>query len=425
MHILLIHQYFLRPGEGGGPRFNELARRWSAAGHQVTVLAGQVHYATGFKPEAERARLVVEHHHDGARVLRVFTPATFRRSMLDRALAFGAFGLSAIAAAEATIDWKTVDVVLASSPSLIVALPALWSRVVRGLPVVFEVRDLWPESAITTGVISQSGLTARALYALEAQMCHRATWINAVTPAIGADLVERSLARADRLSIIPNGADLTLFDRPLPPRHELRARLGWADDECVALYTGAHGLANGLDQLIDLAALAKTRAPKLRIVALGDGPERDRLIARTRSASPPLDNLQWCPPVPREDVPAWLDAADVGLVILRDVPTFRTVYPNKLFDIMAAARPVVSNVLGDAQTLLNEAEAGLTVAPEDPLALLHALITLADDPIERQRMGDRGRALVRARFSRARAADHYLEIMRALTHERARRGVHG
>lgn len=411
MHLLIIHQYFLRPGEGGGARFNELSRRWADAGHQVTVLAGQVHYATGFKPEAERARLVVTHHHDGARVLRAFTPGTFRRSMLDRALALGAFGLSAIAAAEVAVDWDSVDVVLASSPSLIVAVPALWARVVRGLPVIFEVRDLWPESAITTGVIGPSGLSARALYALEAQMCRRASWINAVTPAIAADLLRRGLATSDRLSVIPNGADLELFARPLPPRQHTRARLGWADDELIALYVGAHGLANHLDQLIELAHLASTRAPGLRIVALGDGPERAGLIARTPPHLLQSGALTWHPPVPREAIPQWLDAADVGLVVLRDVPTFRTVYPNKLFDVMAAGRPLVSNVLGDAQALIADADAGLTVPPEDPHAMLTALLTLRDDPARREAMGERGRAFVRERFSREVAASRYLEVM--------------
>lgn len=394
MKILVIHQYYLRDGDSGGGRFNELARWWRRAGHEVTVIAGQVHYASG-----ERGgRGWVERE---VGVSRVWTPDTWRAGFLGRAAAMTGWSLAATL--EALRLARDADVIIASSPSLMAALPGMIAAGAHRKPWIFEVRDLWPESAVTMGVLRADSAATRALYMLEAAACHAATRVCAVTPAIAADIAARGLAPAARIATIPNGAELELFE-PGPADDTL----GWGD-RFVALYLGAHGLANGLDQLIDAAALLAAR-PDVMIVAMGAGPERAGLIAETarRGLS---DQLVWLPAVPREQVARYLRSAGCALVVLRGAPTFRTVYPNKLFDAMACARPVVSNVAGAAAALVAEARAGLNVAPEDPAALASAITWLADHRDEAAQMGHDGRAYVASRFAREQLARDYLDLL--------------
>jgi glycosyltransferase involved in cell wall biosynthesis len=325
-------------------------------------------------------------------------------------------GWAAGASALALRLGRWADVVVASSPSLLAALPGMAAGVV-GKPWVFEVRDLWPESAVAMGVLAPDGLLTRVLYGLEAAACGGAARVVAVTPAIGADLVRRGLVAGERVAVIPNGADLELLS-PGEPEEALMEELGWSG-RFVALYLGAHGLANGLDQLID-AAEALGEREDILIVAMGDGPERGRLIEETarRGLS---KRLHWLPSVPRGEVVRYLRGAGCGLAVLRGASTFRTVYPNKLFDAMACGKPVVCNIEGAAAELVREASGGLCVEPEAPEALAGAICWLADHRDEAARMGQDGLRHVRERFSRERLARAYLELLNQVFAE-SRRG---
>ncbi|MEM1348556.1 MAG: glycosyltransferase family 4 protein [Myxococcota bacterium] len=350
MHIVLIHQYFLGPGQGGASRFNTMVDVWRAEGCDVTVVAGQVHYASGARTGS--ARSFEERTPGGARVLRVFTPDTWRASMAGRALSFVGFAASASAA---LLTLSGVDVVVATSPSLLAWVPGVLATWARGWPLVVDVRDLWPESAVSMGVLKERSAVTRALYALEAWSYASAERIVTVTPAMRLDIIGRGLARRADVEVITNGAEPRMLE--VPGASELasvRRRHGWGD-RFVVLYAGAHGLANGLDQWIDAAE--HTRGDeRILWVAIGDGPERPRLIARSERMA--LTNVQWLPAVSRDEIPAYIHAADAGAVVLRDVPTFRTVYPNKLFDTMAAGKPVVCAVAGAAAELVSVSGSG-------------------------------------------------------------------
>ena len=410
MKILVVHQYYLAPGQPGGSRFNEFARLWTARGHDVTVIAGTLNYATGEQAPGTGRGGVVERDEDGIHVWRCHVPATYNRGYIGRMWAFFGFTASACWAA---IRARRPDVVIATSPPLTAAIPGFVAARMRWRPVpwVFEVRDLWPESAITTGVLSERSLLTRLLYQLERFACRHADRVNVLTPAFAEDLRQRGLVEDERLMFVPNGADVEAFT-PGPRDNDARRELGWGD-RFVALYAGAHGRANALDQLLDAAEQLRARTDIL-IALVGDGPERVRLQGEALERK--LSNLQFIGAVSKDRMPALVAAADSGLAVLQNNPTFRTVYPNKVFDYMACARPTVLAIDGVARRLVcEEARAGLFAEPENGRAIADAIARLADCPEEAEALGRNGREWVVANAARPALADKYLRALEALT----------
>ena len=404
MKILIIHQYFLAPGEPGGSRFNEFARLWRERGHDVTVICGSLNYTTSSVPAHLRGRWTWHGVEEGTDVWRCYVPASYNRGYLGRMWAFFGFTLSSLTAVLRT---KRPDVIIATSPPLTTGptgwLASCWHRV----PWVFEMRDLWPESAITTGVISRGSLLARLLFAIERFSSARADRINVLTPAFQADIIERGLADASKISFVPNGADLDAFT-PGSRENEVRRRHSWGS-RFVALYAGAHGRANALMQLVDAANVLRDR-PDILIVTVGDGPERLRCEARAKELG--LSNIEFIGARPKAEMPDYVRACDAGLAVLQNNPTFRTVYPNKVFDYMATERPTVLAIDGVARTLVcSDADAGVFAEPENGAAIAAEITRLAGDPNLCQRLGQNGRAWVTANASRHALADKYLALL--------------
>ncbi len=417
VRILVIHQYYLRPGQAGGSRFNAMARMWAAAGHEVTVIAGSVDHATGRPLPGLAGRWTTRERDGDVVVWRCHIPATYGYGYAGRSLGFLGFIFSACTAA---LQADAPDVVIATSPPLVTPFPGWLAARTRGVPWVFEVRDLWPESAVTTGVLSARGLVTRALYRVERWACRSAATVAVLTPAFRDDLVARGLAPTDRIAFMPNAADLDRF-RPAPREGAMRRELGWGD-RFVVLYAGAHGRANALGQLLDAAERLRDR-PDVLIATVGDGPERAGLEAEARRRG--LGNIVFHGPQPKERMPEVIPACDVGAAVLQDNPTFRTVYPNKVFDYMACARPILLAIDGVARELVcAQAQAGLFASPEDGTALAGAIRALADDPAGCAAMGARGRRWVEANATREAVAARYLELLERLVAEaRARRAV--
>ena len=416
MKILIVHQHYLMPGQPGGSRYNELARLWSEAGHDVTVVAGNVNYNTGERPATYQGTWTYRERDGAVDVWRCHVPRSYGRSYLGRMWAFLGFTASA---ATAALRAGRHDVVIGTSPPLVVVVPALLASRLRRrrIPWVFEVRDLWPESAITTGVLSKESPLTRLLFAMERIACRDAAAINVLTPAFREDLLQRGLADDGKIVFVPNGADLSMFS-PGPRDNEARAGLGWGD-RFVVMYAGAHGRANALTQLIDTAERLRGR-PDVLIACVGDGPERAELVVE--AARRGLTNISFHGPQPKERMPAIVNAADAGCAVLQNNPTFRGVYPNKVFDYMACARPTVLGIDGVARKLVcDEAQAGVFGEPENPDSLAAAILRLADAPEAARAMGERGRAWVTANASREALAERYLGILERLAVDGAAR----
>ncbi len=405
MKILIVHQYFLGREDAGGSRWNEFSRFFAEAGHEVTILAGTVHYATGRKGAKYKGRFVVrETESPRVTVLRCHVSESYNKSFLGRAWAYFSFAFSATVAG--VLKAERPDVIIATSPPLTVASTMVWLNRLYRRPTVFEVRDLWPESAVDTGVLT-SGPLIKLLYRLEAKAYRKADWINVLTPAFEEALIERKGVPASKISMIPNGADLALME-PGPPDNHVRRELGLCDHFVVS-YFGAHGRANRLGQLLDAAELLKERDPEVRIMLVGDGMEKPQLKQTAREKG--LDNVLFVDSVPKAEVKHYINASDVCTAVLMANETFRTVYPNKVFDYMSCARPILIGIDGVARRLVEDAGAGLFVEPENPEQFVDGVLTLKHDADLRQRMGAQGREYAAEHYSREGMAQKYLDVL--------------
>jgi glycosyltransferase involved in cell wall biosynthesis len=385
-----------------------MSRRLIRAGHRVTMICGQ--YAAGDRAEETVGR-VSESAVDGIRVLRVAEPYGNPMSFGRRLLAFGRFARTATK----LVGRLDADLVFATSTPLSVGIPGMKGARRLGVPFVFEVRDLWPELAIALNVLKNPALVWYARR-LERRIYRAADRIIALAPGI-RDGICATGYRVDRVDLIPNCADLELFR----PSDELPAdeRFGAASDLRL-VFTGAHGLANGLDAVLDAAAELKRRGEKgVRFVLIGQGGLKDRLMERGRREG--LDSLvSWVDSVPKEELARILPRMDVGMMILKNVAAFYYgTSPNKFFDYLACGLPVLNNYPGWVAGLIEKHECGVVVPPDDAAAFADAVVHLRDHRDELPEMGRRARKLGEERFSRDRLADQFVAVL-----ERAH-GAHG
>jgi glycosyltransferase involved in cell wall biosynthesis len=400
MRILYLSQYF--PPEMGAPaaRVHELSREWAALGHDVTVLTGFPHHPTGVIPEAYRGQWLRREVVDGVRVLRAPIYAAANKGVLRRSLSYGSYALSASLLGPLLAERP--DVLIATSPQFLTGLAGLWLSTALRVPFVFEVRDLWPRSIVEVGALAAGSPAVRALEALERLLYRRADHIVVVSPAFAPEIEKHGIPR-DRISVVTNGVDLGLFS----PRDKAQARRALRLPEgFVASYVGTHGMAHGLGTLLEAAARLKGRA---RFLLVGEGAEKAALKDRAHAMG--LDDVIFWDQRPRDEVAQVLAASDVCLVLLKGAPLFKTVIPSKLFEILGAGRPILTNVDGEARRLAEASGAGRFCPPDDAEALAAALDALARDPAELDRMGQRGRAWVAERYSRPALARQYLDVL--------------
>jgi glycosyltransferase involved in cell wall biosynthesis len=297
---------------------------------------------------------------------------------------------------------RRVDLVWGTSPPIFQG-PTAWALArLKRVPFLFEVRDLWPAFAVAVGVLKQP-LLIRLTECLERFLYRHADRVMVNSPGF----LEHVRARGARqVVLVPNGADTRMYD-PAADGTAFRRAHG-LEGRFVALYAGAHGMSNDLDIVLEAAACLRDR-PKIALVLLGDGKEKPSLVKR--AAELDLENLFFIPPVPKTGMPEALAGADACIAILKPVPMYTTVYPNKIFDYMAAGRPVVLAIGGVIQEVVEAAGAGIVVPPGDPAALAAAIRLLADDPETARAMGWNGRRCVEERFDRAALAVKLAELL--------------
>jgi glycosyltransferase involved in cell wall biosynthesis len=410
MKILYISQYF--PPEMGAPaaRAAELSQHWAALGHQVTVLTGFPNHPTGVIPAEFRVRfrrLAAREKMNGIDVLRTWLLPFPNRKAYERMLNYGSFCLSA---AIAGTFCSRPDLVIATSPQLLAGLSGWWIARCKGVPFVFEVRDLWPESLAAVGMGRENSALYRSLERISNFLYQQSDHVVVVTPAFEQYLMEHRGVARNKISVVENGVETQLFSprsstaAAADLRRELRL-----EGKFVVSYIGTLGLAHGLGTIISAAAELQDANPQVALLIVGEGAEKENLFALAQSHS--LRNLIFIPQQPREKIPAYIAASDVCLVPLKKADLFKTVIPTKMLEFMSCARPVILGVDGQARAILEEAGAGIVIEPENSAALAEAIRHLLAHPEKGRELGRRGREHILRRYSRGQTARNYIGVL--------------
>ena len=397
MHILLVHQNFAAIDEPGGTRHYEMARYLVRMGHQVTVVTSPVSYLTGSSGK-HRSNYVKQELQDGITILRAYTYPALHRSFFHRVISFSSFMVSSFITGARV---KSVDLVWGTSPPIFQGLSAWALAKLQTAPFLFEVRDLWPAFAVQVGVLRQP-LLIRASEWLERFLYRHAKRVIVNSPGF----IEHVKAHgASQVDLVPNGADLEMFD-PRADGAGFRKAHG-LEEKFVALYAGAHGMSNDLGVLLEAAARLKPN-PEIAIVLLGDGKEKTAL--QRQASEMGMDNVFFIPPVPKSEMAQALAGADACIAILKPIPLYATVYPNKVFDYMAAGRPVILAIGGVIREVIEQAGAGIPVTPGNPDEMTQAILSLANDPHRGKTMGLSGRLHLQNHFNRPALAQKLADI---------------
>lgn len=393
MKILYINQHFITTAGVGGTRQHDICRYLAERGHEITLLSG--YSASKGLPKPRRFSLWRVHHLDGFKVYVCNTPYSQEMSPQRRVFAFLQF---AFIATLIGLKERKIDLVFATSTPLTVTIPGLLVSKLRRKPYAFEARDLWPEDLVIGGRMKESSFIHRFFSFLEQATYRHARKVTVVSEGFHQRLLERGMD-ADKLNMIPLGADGDKF-KNATPNHRFfeERRLG---DKKLAIYTGAHGKANGLDQLLDAAEFLRHRND-IAIVLFGKGSEKSRLEATAKDRG--LTNLHFFAPVPIGELVTILAACDFGLIIFRQVQRPRPLTPNKFYDYCFSGIPSVVNFSGTTAEIVRREQIGLVSEPGCPEDLASTIEQLADRENERVEMGRRARALGWERYDRKRIA---------------------
>lgn len=402
MKVLYFHQHFSTPKGAAGIRSYEMARRLVSRGHQVTMVCGSYGGGntglTGSFTRGRRSGSV-----EGIEIIEFDLSYSNADGFIKRGMTFVKFALRSIGLAFT----QRYDVLFATTTPLTAGIPGILARWLRRKPFVFEVRDLWPELPREMGVITNP-LVLWAMGVLEWLSYRSAHRLIGLSPGIVEGIAKRGVAR-ERIAMIPNGCDLEIFspaqesDSPQPWRPE-----GVADTDLMAVFTGTHGMANGLDAVLDAAAMLKQRGRSdIKLVLVGQGRLKSELQASAEREG--LDNVVFHDPVDKTRLAGLMASADLGMQVLANVPAFYYgTSPNKFFDYIAAGLPVLNNYPGWLAEMVEEQRCGFAVPPDDATAFADALEQAAMDRTALEEMGRNAYALAGERFDRHRLADEFV-----------------
>ena len=406
MRILLLHQYFLEQDDPGGSRFNEMTRVWVDEGHQVTVIAGMMHYSGSEKRPEYKGKYFVKKEQNGVQVIRCHVSESYNKSFRGRLWGYFSFVFSGLWAGLFKTEGK-FDKILVTSPPLFIGLTGYMLSRLKRIPFIFEIRDLWPESAIDTGVVTNKQIIKLA-YAIEAFIYRKAKLINVLTPAFRTTLIEKKEVLPEKVVFIPNAADfslsddlLTAFDvRTFRKEHDLESKF-------VVTYVGAHGVANHLQQVLQTGKLLEDT--NVQFLLIGSGMEKESLKAMANELK--VNNVRFIDPVPKAEVFKYILASEMGASVLKKNDTFKTVYSNKTFDYMACKKPILMAIDGVSRELVEEAGAGIFVEPENPQDFALKIRKYLDDPELIKTQGESGYRYAKQHFDREALAKNYLKIL--------------
>jgi glycosyltransferase involved in cell wall biosynthesis len=404
MKIILFHQYFLGKNDPGGSRWNQLTKYFiEHDSFSIDVMAGNIHYATG-KQVGKNIWYNKEKIDENITVHRTWTYSGYNSNFVGRLIGYFSYTFSSL--------WKSLfltkpDIIIVTSPSIFVGISALVLSKVKKVPFIFEVRDLWPESAIATGVLTNKFLI-NILYYLEKKLYKHAKRIIVLTPAFKTNIEKRFPKYSEKIDIITNAADFELM-KPTDKNNWVREKYDWKDKKVFA-YFGTHGLANDLMQVIEVAKKLKENS-KVLFVLIGDGMQKPLLKEKAKEYD--LNNVQFIDSVSKDQVGDFINASDICMAILKKTDTFKTVYPNKVFDYMSCKRPSLVTIDGITRELIENSESGYYSEPENSSAFYDVITKILSTPQEKlDAMGENGYDYVKTYFNREELSKCYIQIIK-------------
>jgi len=405
MNILYISHYF--PPEVNAPalRVSEFSHHWAKLGHSVTVLTGFPNHPGGVIPEEYQGLIKSKEKHDNINVVRTYIYAAPNKGFFKRTMNYLSFMFSSIVLGTGSVG--KADVLIATSPQFFVAVAGYFISRIKKCKFVFEVRDLWPEEIVAVGAIKNRFIIG-LLEKLEMFLYRKANLIVAVAQGTIDTLIRRRIPKS-KLVLIPNGVDIEHFQNG---NGHARKTLD-LEDKFIVSYIGTHGLAHRLETVLTAAVRLKDDQ-RIQFLFVGDGAEKQSLVNRARELG--LTNVYFHDQIDRSEISDFYNASDLFLVPLRKADLFTRNIPSKIYEIMAARKPMIIATEGESRKLVEQSGAGIGVTPENSLELAEAIKFLLENEALRRQMGENGYAFVLANASRKKLADDYLKILQDMVH---------
>lgn len=416
MKIAYLCHYFAP--EIGAPqaRLYDLSSAWVRSGHEVTAITGFPNHPTGILRDEDRGKLWATEQINGIRVLRNWLYATPNEGIVKKTLGHLSFMVTAVLFGLPRLG--KIDVLIASSPTFFSVISAWLMSLIKRVPFVFEVRDLWPAVFVDLGVL-KNPLLIKILEAIEMFLYRRAALVVTVTESFRDTLIKRGIP-GNKIVTVTNGADIELFQpsgNGNHPREEIRQEYG-LENKFTVMYLGAHGISHSLETVVRAADILRDETG-VCFLLVGEGAEKSKLVELKQQLN--LQNLMMLPGQPKARVPGFYQAADVCLVMLRDVPLFTTFIPSKMFEIMAAARPIIGAVKGESEEILERSGNAVVIEQENPASLAAAVKQLQSDPELRAQMAAQGRDFVIKNYSRESLAEKYMKALVSTLQKKGKR----
>ncbi len=405
MRILFLSHYF--PPEVNAPatRTYEHCKQWVKMGHEVTVISCVPHHPMGEAYPGYKNKLIHVDYVDGIKAIKILTYITANEGFIKRTFNYVFYMVMAIVVAPFL---SKADVVISTSPQFFNGLAGYFVSRIKRARWLLEIRDLWPESIVAVGAIKNQRVV-KMLEAIERFVYRKADQIVPVTNAFKTH-IERCGGNTDKITVIRNGVDLSFFTNAAPDVEYAR-EIG-VEGKFVASYVGTHGMAHGLDTIVEAAELLREREGIVFLMA-GDGARRAHLASEIKKRQ--LTNIIMLGQLAKSDMPKLWSVSNASLVLLRKLDLFLTVIPSKIFESMAMKKPIILGVEGESKEIIDAAGAGFAIEPESASELAVAIEKLAESKSLCEDFGEQGFQHVQENFDRTVLAGHYESVLTAMS----------
>ncbi len=399
MRLLLIHQSFVTPEEGGGTRHYEMCKYLVHIGFEITVITSEINYLSG-----ER-RNIKKEEREGIQIHYVKAYSEIKKNLINRVLNYFAFSFFSFKAGSKIND---LDLVWGTSPPLFQAFSSFFLAKIKRTFFLFEVRDLWIDFAKELGII-KNPLIQKIFKWIEKFLYKKADEIMVNSPGF-IPYIEKYVDKS-KIKVIPNGVSLSEFDKT-DDRQIFEYRKKYRlNDKFIVLYAGNIGIANDIENILEAASRTQKSYPRIIFVFFGGGVNVQQY--KQQAIDDHLTNVQFFPSQPKKEIPTLLKMADVCLATLKNIPLFNTTYPNKVFDYMAAERPVVLAIDGEIRKVVEKANSGIFVPPGNPDILADTVIKYYKNMDLRLQHGANGGNYVRQNFDRQKINAEYAKFLKS------------